>query len=26
VRISAQVYNAMDEYERLGEVVRKRAE
>jgi isopenicillin-N epimerase len=26
VRISAQVYNAMDEYERLGDVVRKRAE
>ena len=25
VRISAQVYNTMDEYERLGEVVRKRA-
>src|SRR5688572_33219972 len=26
VRISAQVYNTMDEYERLGEAVRKRAQ
>jgi isopenicillin-N epimerase len=26
VRISAQVYNTIDQYERLGEAVRKRAE